>query len=282
MGGPTGLPTYAEIPAAIGMSGQERPLKTCLRRALIVQLVALLVFATFGMDRILRNVSHQRLRKRVDLTAYDFDDALYDFDDGVPSDACQTRGQRPAVQMFSSALEAFAAYAPPSVLNASIDFQDWKKFVNRSSSWESFAKRYWDFSPGFTIVDLDDPPHKSNLVAYMRIYKSANDAIRFNLLAALGEKAVTERWQAYELDESRRETHTVGNSFNAFTFVRDPISHYVAGYSENEWRWFNGFENYPSHISSYCETHGCVFHTFPMGSTDRVWACLGDLLLVRC
>ena len=32
-------------------------------------------------------------------------------------------------------------------------------------------------------------------------------------------------------------------------------------------------------IPEHCQAKGCVFHRFPIGSTDRVWAFLGDLLL---
>ena len=254
-----------------------------LRGILVLQVVALCIFVAFGIRRVILTVSYEPLRKQVDLS-------VYAFDEGLPTLACRRAG-KPTVQMFSRALDAFTLYAPKNVMNASADFRDWEAYVNsRRSRWESFTRRFWAFSSGLTVIDVDDPPRQTNLVTYMRIWKSANDAIRWNLVAAAGERAdvTTKMRLGPALDSSRRN---VGRhrrrvvdrlrKSKIFTFVRDPISHFIAGYNECEWRWFHEFRNYSSWIPEYCHEQGCVFHTFPIGSQDRAWAFLGDLLLVR-
>ena len=54
-----------------------------------------------------------------------------------------------------------------------------------------------------------------------------------------------------------------------FTFVRDPIKHFISGYNEFE------FRTIPRNKSG-CPR--CTYHEWPVGSQHRFWAFLHDLL----
>ena len=146
---------------------------------------------------------------------------------------------------------------------------------------------FWTFRPGLTIVDIGDgTPRSPHLVTYIRVWKSANDFIRFNMVKAAGPgaKDVSTKLGSFVAGgRLRRRAVDVlqGRGSKVFTFVRSPISHFVSGYNEVEFRWMHEFVgNYSTVvIPEHCQAKGCVFHRFPIGSTDRVWAFLGDLLL---
>ncbi len=212
----------------------------------------------------------------------------YGFVDGAPSPGC--RRPLPTGQLVAQALDAFRIHAPASVMNSSIDFQEWESYVTgpESSKWRLFTASFWRFQPGLTVVDIGDgTPNSPHLVTYIRIWKSANDFIRFNLVPAAGPGAMDVTGRLAPLISGRRggqmTRRKVGShrlSSKVFTFVRSPISHFVSGYNEVEYRWTHDFGNYSTDfIPEYCQSKGCVFHKFPMGSTERVWAFLGDLLL---
>ncbi len=267
----------------VGQRGSITParfVRGCRARHLIgVQIVAFILMVGFSIRGLVKTIALERLRKEVDVGSYGFVD-------GAPSPAC--RRPLPARQPFARALDEFRASAPARVIESSIDFQDWESYVMESSDWRAFTSSFWKFQPGLTVIDLGDGTRSSpHLVTYVRIWKSANDFIRHSLLPAAGPGAIDVTGDLGPLISGRRGGQTMRRRFRAgiprskvFTFVRSPISHFIAGYNEVEYRWAQEFGNYSTvDIPKYCQEKGCVFHTFPMGSTDRVWAFLGDLLL---
>ena len=228
------------------------------------------------------------------------DDGKFAFVDGKPGAGCLDLPsvRRRSATAFSRALVAFNQYAPSVVLNASSDFSDWTVYINedmgRRRAWDYWTQVSWpNFLPGLTVVDLH-PPDRKRVVAYKRVWKSGNDAIRMNLVSAAGPGAdLTKHVQRTVVGKRKRgrdrEREREGRDWlrgvhdaKTFTFVREPIEHWAAAYRELEFRWFHeGYQNasYVEVVDQECERLGCVFNSFPIGSTERVWAFLGDLLL---
>lgn len=106
---------------------------------------------------------------------------------------------------------------------------------------------FWTFRPGLTIVDIGDgTPRSPHLVTYIRVWKSANDFIRFNMVKAAGPgaKDVSTKLGSFVAGGRLRRRavdvlHRRGSK--VFTFVRSPISHFVSGYNEVEFRWMHEF-----------------------------------------
>mgnify|MGYP006950298258 CR=1 FL=1 len=242
-------------------------------------------------------VSVRRLFHPPPPTTVIVNDGKFAFVDGKPGAGCldPPSVRRRSATAFSRALVAFNQYAPSVVLNASSDFADWTVYINedmgRRRAWDIWTQVSWpNFSPGLTVVDLH-PPDRKRLVAYKRVWKSGNDAIRMNLVNAAGpgadltklvqRTAVGKRKRGRDREQGRdwlRRAHDA----KVFTFVREPIEHWAAAYLELEFRWFHegyGNASYIEVVDQECERHGCVFNSFPIGSTERVWAFLGDLLL---
>lgn len=263
-------------------STPARFLRRCRARHLIgVQVVAFVLMVGYSIRGLMAAIALERLRKEVDVRSYGFVE-------GAPSPAC--RRPLPSRQPFARALDAFRENAPGRVIESSVDFRDWESYVtgSGSSQWGAFTSSFWKFQPGLTVIDLGDGTRNSpHLVTYVRIWKSANDFIRHSLLPAAGPAAIDVTGDLAPIISGRRGNHMIRRKYRfevpkskVFTFVRSPISHFIAGYNEVEYRWTHEFGNYSTaHIPEYCEEKGCVFHTFPMGSADRVWAFLGDLLL---
>eukprot|EP00927_Polykrikos_kofoidii_P066020 TRINITY_DN6169_c0_g1_i1.p1 TRINITY_DN6169_c0_g1~~TRINITY_DN6169_c0_g1_i1.p1 ORF type:complete len:346 (+),score=46.84 TRINITY_DN6169_c0_g1_i1:69-1106(+) len=88
-------------------------------------------------------------------------------------------------------------------------------------------------------------------INYMPIWKNANNAIRCNMDAAA---------------QASGGSYILGAP--AFTFVRDPLSHFVSAFSEINFRLAN------------CDVGG-EFQTYPMESTERARTFLSDLVGFR-
>ena len=268
---------------------KRRGLSMRLKAFLMLQLLVVLALIALGV----RKLRHPPL---VLPTTISGDKELFFWDDGIgaPSRGCWSSMKRRAryVTAFTRALDAFREYAPVAVLNASDDFRDWRAYINsskrRRQQWENFTKlSFGNFGPGTTIVDLN-PPRRQSFLTYLRVWKSGNDAIRMNLIAAAGNASDvtgTVRTSSKRRRHGNRNTDFVRDSFlkltKVFTFVRDPVDHFAAAYRELEFRWMHEFNNgtYSNWVREYCDERTCVFHTFPVGSADRAWAFLGDLML---
>jgi hypothetical protein len=246
---------------------------------LYVQLVAFIALVLFGTRRILFSVP-------AELSRHPGDDSGYEFVDGLPSKQCYGRTlhlkQRYYVA-FTRALDRFARTAPAAVLNASSDFQDWEGYLlqsrKRMQLFQEYVKAsFASFAPGMTVVNRDALGRGTSYLTYLRVWKSANDAIRMNLVAAAGND-VTRKVSGTRKRRMGEANARFLRKSSVFTFVREPIEHFVAGYNELEFRWFLEFTNYSGRVEEVCQVEGCVFHTFDIGSPERVWAFVGDMLL---
>lgn len=193
------------------------------------------------------------------------------FRNGLPSPSCHS--VRPALGLlytfhWMQAFTLFRTHAPGEVLNRMPEFgTEAENFYTNATKKDVLSKylrvRYSTFFPGFTAVRSRIQKPGMHYIYYSRIYKAGNDAIRENLAKASRSPArMVYRW-------SKRIPASI------FTFVRDPAERWVAGYNELEHRW--GVQQ------TYNVTKGCPkcsFHRFPLGE-NRVWAFLGDLLLMR-
>ncbi len=169
---------------------------------------------------------------------------------------------------WEKAFELFRNHAPASVLNVMPEFGNVSEnyYTNHTRSTvllKYIRASYASFFPGFAMVRSGFSKRGTRYVLYSRIYKAGNDAIRENLAAASHSKARL----SYKINKRTPS--------KIFTFVREPAERWVAGYNELEHRW--GVQH-TYNVSEKCI--GCVFHTFPLGK-NRVWAFLGDLLLMR-
>lgn len=148
-------------------------------------------------------------------------------------------------------------YAPPQVISvaaaAPSSSIDNKLSDNNKLHW--LFKEYSSFSSGYRyIYDLN--------ASYLRIWKAGNDAIRFNLEASYGKRGSKE----YMPRASR-----IHQSKCIFTFVRDPVQHFISGYNEYEFRAMSDLNS-----TAHCEH--CIYDKFPKGSEERFWGFLLDFL----
>jgi len=105
---------------------------------------------------------------------------------------------------------------------------------------------------------------------YVRIWKGANHAIWDNV------HSISQMMNRLTFDQSYNNA-TIGHlqRFCTFTFLREPVARFIAGYNEMEWRITN------SQTSVLQKCPGCTFTTFPLGSQERVWAFIADLLTLE-
>lgn len=193
------------------------------------------------------------------------------FEHGKPSQMCHSF--QPAMgdlykRHWQKAFALFRNHAPKSVLKVMPEFgTETRNFYTNTTREEILLKylrvSYSTFFPGFAVVRSWVTRRGTHYVFYSRIYKAGNDAIRENLAKASHSRARL-MYRIYK-----------GAPSKTFTFVREPAERWIAGYNELEHRW--GVEN-TYNVSEKCP--GCIFHTFPLGQ-ERVWAFLGDLLLMK-
>jgi len=195
----------------------------------------------------------------------------YTFEYGQPSRRCHSvhpaQGELYKLH-WEKAFGLFRSHAPRSVLDVMPEFGTIEEnyYTNQTRTnilLKYLRASYASFFPGFTAVRSGFNKRGTHYVLYSRIYKAGNDAIRENLAAASHSRARL----LYKVH--RRSPSKI------FTFVREPAERWVAGYNELEYRW--GVEH-TYNVSEKCTS--CVFQRFPMGK-NRVWAFLGDLLLMR-
>lgn len=149
-------------------------------------------------------------------------------------------------------------HAPPGVLRYAPNDIDDMLSLDSVQHW--LSGDYSSFSSGFTYIY----PLSSS---YLRVYKAANNAIRYNLNAIYGSRA--------SKDYFPRSASKVDQSKCIFTFVRDPVQHFLSGYNEYEYR--------ANMMKFHCAD--CLYDSFPEGSEERFWAFLLDLLsfkFLRC
>jgi hypothetical protein len=206
------------------------------------------------------------------------------FEAGLPSEGCYGNGverERRYEAAFQRAYAAFQRGAPRAVLQATKDFEytSWMDFIDhldwmqRGRIYNFAVRDFGGFYPGATAFKV---PTRHGIrrpdLMYVRIWKSANDAIRYNLekIAGRGRK-LSANW---------------AGQANVFTFVREPVGHFVAAYNEVEYRWSHsnttwsvGVANYSTELERLCAVEGCIFPAFEMGTAERVWAFVGDLIL---
>ena len=94
-----------------------------------------------------------------------------------------------------------------------------------------FMKRFHHFHHGVSLAPSGSCPTAGNAsFAYVVIYKSANNFINGNL-----DRSCPHGIQ--KTFDQRRFRKEVG-SRRAFTFVRNPIDHFISGYTESSWRTY--------------------------------------------
>ena len=145
----------------------------------------------------------------------------------------------------------------------------------------AFMSSFYSFSDGIVVYwNANNDP-----VVYAKIWKCANEAIRTNMgMQLMTKKSKNTKALGYSV-KSRFE-HIMARDFmnkytprkhgynNTFTFVRDPVSHFVSGLAESVWRSFNGgnttvttqmVANYmKSFLNFQYKSLKWIEHTFPM------------------
>ena len=122
--------------------------------------------------------------------------------------------------------------------------------LNLQPKEKSWLEHFASFSGGHSHL-------KSKNSAYLRIFKGGNDALRKNM-DLLG-MSITFDTPGFN-----------GTDYKCiFTFVRDPIQHFLSGYSEFEFRTIT---------AKLTACFMCTYHNWPLGSQHRFWAFLYDVL----
>lgn len=111
----------------------------------------------------------------------------------------------------------------------------------------AFVSSFYSFSDGVVLYwNANNDP-----IVYAKIWKCANEAIRTNLgMQLMTKKSRSTKALGYSLknrfehimarDFMNKYTPTKHSYANTFTFVRDPMSHFMSGLAETMWRSFNG------------------------------------------
>lgn len=106
------------------------------------------------------------------------------------------------------------------------------------------------------------------------IWKSGNDNIRYNM-KKLSNVSCREHWGHAEFMRAIKDDSIV------FTFVRDPINRWISGVNELEERW-GAWKNKDKKRIAMNPNHNCpccILEEFQIGTEERVWAFLHDLLV---
>ena len=227
------------------------------RKLLLVQVILVPTVIWISVRQLGRTHSADK-----EITISDTSMSFYDIRKGVPGERCFSVQRSLLTKMYlkawAKAWELFKKQAPQEVQALSPYARNESFSVNDTRLKIFIYARYTAFSSGLTFIS-ENKLH----VYYWRIYKAANDAIRKNLDALSKTKSILISKIPHKIPQ---------NSF-IFTFVRDPVDRWVAGYNELEHRWIE--RNY--NISDVCST--CLFPQFKLGSHERVWAFLHDLLV---
>ena len=164
------------------------------------------------------------------------------------------------------AVSLFHAHAPKQVLEASkVREMERGQYLDRRTLMRFITYEYSKFTAG--TAKLIGP--SGNTTVYARIWKSGNDAIRENMddigRQLSGNRHRSTLRRSVEFGRFRKPPAV-------FTFSRDPLDRWLSGYNELETR----FDTRKVNIGKVCRR--CIFHMFVIGSEERVWAFLHDLL----
>lgn len=152
-------------------------------------------------------------------------------------------------------------YGPPEVVGSAPD--NINDSIVEDSKLKWLFRNFASFSSGYKYI-------KKHNASYLRIWKGGNNFIRRNIEHFMGEGSKDMK----AMDGDRLE-----NSKCIFTFIRDPIQHFLSGYNEFEFRTLKHDIN----MEEQCPK--CSYIHFPTGSENRFWAFLYDLLsfnILRC
>jgi hypothetical protein len=151
-------------------------------------------------------------------------------------------------------------HAPPEVVGVAVDNID--ESIAEDSKLRWLFRSYASFSSGYKYIN------KHN-ASYLRVWKGGNNFIRRNI----------ERMYDGSSDIDAMKDDNLQNSKCIFTFIRDPIQHFLSGYNEFEYRTLK----HNIDMAHLCPD--CTYTHFPPGSDNRFWAFLYDFLsfnMLRC
>ena len=107
----------------------------------------------------------------------------------------------------------------------------------------NFTKQFFTFSSGGVGYTSSDKIHH---MVYLRVWKAGNDQIRKNLMTTLSEQDGSKTWERKGRLLEAYDTGWPGlwspipkiqlNQTCIVTALRDPISHFISGYNELEYR----------------------------------------------
>ena len=110
----------------------------------------------------------------------------------------------------------------------------------------SFQESWLQFSSGGLAVGCDDIRSNMKCLLYANIWKAGNNAIRHSLMTELARNLMLNRKHLLvgkakykELEELRRTSFCARGAVS-FTFVREPLSHFLSGFTEYAYRAWEG------------------------------------------
>jgi len=180
----------------------------------------------------------------------------------IPDSCYQSTFQSSArlVDNWKESYKLLLQYGPPEVVGSAPDNIDDTIVEDTKLKW--LLKNYASFSSGYKYIN------KHN-ASYLRVWKGGNNFIRRNI----------EKMYDYTKDIKALKDDKLKNSKCIFTFIRDPIQHFLSGYNEFEYRPLK----HAIDMEKLCPN--CTYTHFPTGSENRFWAFLYDLLsfnILRC
>ena len=125
----------------------------------------------------------------------------------------------------------------------------------------------WNLAPlGDILAQAGGVSRKGTKMAFRHIFKAAGDTAFANL------QQVTTGFAQQTYSQLCNAFHSTGQKHRAFTFVRDPISRFISGYGEIEYRARTGLE-WPD-FDSFAK----LLSGYPVGSSDRAAAFFEEFL----
>jgi len=110
----------------------------------------------------------------------------------------------------------------------------------------SFQESWLQFSSGGLAIGCDDISSNIKCLLYANIWKAGNNAIRHSLTTGLARNfmlnlkhLLVDKAKYKELEELRRSSLCARGAVS-FTFVREPLSHFLSGFTEYAFRAWKG------------------------------------------